>query len=392
MKQILAYLEGDKVIWIVSIFLALFSVVSVYSFIPILIKANGGSTEFYLIKHTLLVLTGFGLMYFVHRLPPRFFSKLAKFLIYLSIILLILTLFFGARVNDAGRWLEIPVINTRFQTSDIAKLALVVFLAKMLAVNKDKLGDLKKGFLPIILPAMAVVLLIFRENFSTAALVFGLTVVMLFIGKTPIKFLLLLFGSAFAGLALIILLSMAIPGLLPRVDTWMSRLENQYDGANNPREEMQINNAQLAIYNGGVIGKGPSKGELKHYIPEAYADFYYASFIEEFGFLGGFVLVLMYMILLFRSIKIGLKADKLFQTYVCIGLGLLMVFQALINMMVCTKLMPVTGQNMPLLSMGGTSTWFTCISLGIILSISRLQSQKEVKNNLNINEALKATS
>lgn len=379
-------------IWIVAIFLALLSVVSVYSFIPVLIKASGGSTEFYLIKHTLLILTGFGLMYFVHKLPPKIFSKLAKFLIYLSIILLILTLFFGARVNDAGRWLEIPVINTRFQTSDIAKLALVVFLAKMLAVNKDKLNDFKKGVLPILIPAIIVIALILRENFSTAALVFGLTLVMLFIGKTPFKYILLTIGSAVAGLVLLILISIAIPGLLPRIDTWMSRVESQYDGENNPREEMQINNAQMAIYNGGVIGKGPSKGELKHYIPEAYADFYYASFIEEFGFIGGFILVLLYMILLFRSIRIGLKAEKLFQTYVCIGLAMLMIFQALINMLVCTKLMPVTGQNMPLLSMGGTSTWFSCVSLGIILSVSRLQQTKETKNSININEALKTTA
>lgn len=392
MKKLLAYLEGDKVIWIVSILLALFSIVSVYSFIPVLISAHGGSTEFYLIKHTLLILSGFALMYFVHKIPPKIFSKLAKFLIYLSIILLILTLFFGARINDAGRWLEIPVINMRFQTSDIAKLGLMVFLSKMLAVNKDKLNDLKKGFLPIVLPSMAVVLLIFRENFSTAALIFGLVVIMLFIGKTPFKFISLLIGTAVAGIGLIILLSMAIPGLLPRVDTWMSRIENQYDGTNNPREEMQINNAQMAIYNGGIIGKGPSKGELKHYIPEAYADFYYASFIEEFGFVGGFFLVLLYMILLYRSIRIGLKADKLFQTYVAIGLSLLLISQALVNMMVCVKLIPVTGQNMPLLSMGGTSTWFTCISLGIILSISRKQFAEENKNSININEALKNTA
>lgn len=380
-KNWLKYLEGDKVLWIVTLFLGLISIVSVYSFIPVLIKANGGSTEFYLIKHTVLMLAGFVLMYFIHKMNVSFLSKLARFGIILSVVLLLLTLMFGARVNDAGRWLEIPIINTKFQTSDVAKIFLVIFIAKMLVVNRDKLNSFKEGVMPIILGVGAVCALILPENLSTAVMLFGSSLLLMFIGKVPIKNLLLIVGGAGGFFALLIAFSTVVPGVLPRIDTWKNRMFNQYDNEVDVREEMQVINAQLAIHNGGIIGKGPSKGELKHYIPEAYADFYYASFVEEFGLLGGIVLVLMYMILLFRALRIALKADKLFHTYLVVGLAIILLSQAMVNMAVCTKLIPVTGQNMPLLGMGGTSTWFACISIGIILSVSRSQEQPEKQEN-----------
>lgn len=380
-KNWLKYLEGDRVLWIVAFILGLISIVSVYSFIPVLINANGGSTEFYLIKHAVLVAAGFVLMYFIHKMNTSIFSKLAKFGLILSVVLLLLTLMFGARVNDAGRWLEIPIINTKFQTSDVAKIFLVIFVSKMLVVNRDKLNNFKEGVLPIVLGVAAVCGLILPENLSTAVMIFGACLILMFIGRVPIKNLLFIVGGAAGFFALLIAFSSVVPGVLPRIDTWKNRIFNQYDSQVDVREEMQVINAQLAIHNGGIVGKGPSKGELKHYIPEAYADFYFASFVEEFGIIGGVLLILLYLILLFRSLRIALKADKLFQTYLVVGLALILLSQAMVNMAVCTKLIPVTGQNMPLLGMGGTSTWFACISIGIILSVSRSQQKASQSDN-----------
>lgn len=380
-KHWLKYLEGDKVLWIVAFLLGLISIVSVYSFIPVLIKANGGSTEYYLIKHTILMVAGFVILYLIHKMNVVVLSKLARFGLILSVVLLLLTLMFGARINNAGRWLEIPVINTKFQTSDVAKIFLMIFVAKMLVVNRDKLNNFKEGVLPIIIGVAAICGLILPENLSTAVMLFGTCLILMFIGKVPIKNLLLIVGGAVGFLALLIAFATIVPGVLPRIDTWKNRIFNQYDSEVDVREEMQVVNAQLAIHNGGTFGKGPSKGELKHYIPEAYADFYFASFVEEFGIIGGALLILLYMILLFRALRIALKAEKQFHTYLVVGLALILLSQAMVNMAVCTKLIPVTGQNMPLLGMGGTSTWFACVSIGIILSVSRSQEQKGKQDN-----------
>jgi len=294
----------------------------------------------------------------------------------------------GVRINAAERWLEIPVLNIKFQTSDFAKVVLIVFVARMLTINRDKFHDFREGIVPILIPVGLVIGLIVTQNLSTAVLIFGLTLILFFIAKVPFKYIFGIVGGAIAAFGLMILLAKANPDLLPRLETWMNRFTSH--SSEDPRKQWQINNAMMAIDNGGLLGKGPGNGQMKHIIPEAYADFVYASFIEEFGSMGGGVLLLMYMMLLFRGIRIASKCESVFGSLMVIGLCLNLVFMAFINMAVCTKIIPVTGQNMPLISMGGTSTWFTFISLGItfislgiILSVSRSVEEEVIKQEGN---------
>ena len=381
MKNVFTYLKGDRVIWMIAIFLGLLSLVSVYSFTSILTSQHReASTEGFLFKHAITLITGFVLMYYAHNLKYTSFSKLAKMLIWVSVILLFVTLVAGATINSAGRWLVIPIINQKFQTSDLAKIVLIIYVARMLAINQDKISDFKTGVLPILIPVGLVCALILPENFSTAAMLFGLCLIMMFFGRVPFKYIIAIVGGAIGIFLLLILMAKINPELLPRLETWTNRLMN-YTSAD-PAEEWQINNAHGAIYNGGWFGQGPGNGDQKTILPQAYADFLFAAFIEEFGSIGGIGVLMLYLIFLFRTIKIASKSEKLFGTFMVVGLGLNLVFQAFVNMAVCTKLFPVTGQNMPLLSMGGTSTWFTCISIGIILSVSRsVQNEVKVEKN-----------
>lgn len=379
-KTVFSYLKGDKVIWMIALILSLFSLVSVYSFTPILVRSGDAGTESFLIKHVMMVVTGFAFMFYVHNVNFKYFSKLSQLLIWVAVILLFVTLVAGVKINSAERWLEIPLLNIKFQTSDFAKVVLIVFIARMLTINRDKLDDFKEGLFPVLLPVGLVVGLILSQNLSTAVLIFGIALLMFFIGKVPMRHIMTIVGSAIAGLALMLLLAKVNPELLPRLETWMNRFTSH--SSEDPKKQWQINNALKAIDNGGALGKGPGNGQMKHIIPEAYADFVYASFIEEFGFIGGATLLLLYLILLYRCILIAAKCDSNFGSLLVVGLCLNLVFMAFVNMAVCTKIMPVTGQNMPLISMGGTSTWFTCISLGMILSVSRsVEQESEEEQN-----------
>jgi cell division protein FtsW len=380
-KTFFTYLKGDRVIWMITILLGLLSLVSVYSFTNILtLQHKNVSTEDYLFKHVVMLVTGIILMYYAHNLKFTYYSKLSKFAIWIAAILLLLTMFLGVSINSAGRWIVIPFINLNFQTSDFAKIALIIYVARMLAINQPFIHDFKKGVLPILIPVVIICGLILPENFSTAAMVFMLCFIMMFFGRVSIKHLALIVAGAVGLFLLLVLLSKGFPELLPRLDTWSNRFFNWNES--NPAEAWQINNATGAIYNGSFFGVGPGNGTLKTILPQAYADFIYASFIEEFGLVGGASLVMLYLILFYRTIRIASKSEKVFGTFMVVGLGLHLLVQAFINMAVCTKLVPVTGQNMPLLSMGGTSTWFTCLSIGIILSVSRsVTDEVEVKIN-----------
>ncbi len=384
MKTMFSYLRGDKVIWMITLVLILCSFVSVYSFTPILTQGGLG-TEGFLLKHVVMVLSGLVLMFYAHNVSFKYYSKISQLGIWAAIILLFVTLIAGVNINSAGRWLVIPIINQKFQTSDFAKIMLLIYVARMLSVNRDKLHSFKEGVLPILIPVVLVCGLILPENFSTAAMLFGLCLLMMFIGRVPIKHLALIVGVCVAALGLIGLLAIENPELLPRLDTWINRVTNFQE--DDHRQQWQINNAMMAIDNGGMFGKGPGNGQLKHILPQAYADFVFASFIEEFGFIGGAFLLMLYLILLYRVVRIASLCEKNFGSLMAIGLCLNLVFMAFVNMAVCTRLVPITGQNMPLISMGGTSTWFTCISLGIILSVSRSsepeESKDKSKNNLN---------
>jgi cell division protein FtsW len=378
MREYLKYLKGDPIIWIITLLMMGFSLVTVYSFVPILVKIEGGTPFSYLFKHFIYVVLAFVAMYFVHRVNPKHISQLTKFGYYLAIGMLVFTWFFGVEVNGAGRWIRIPFVSLTFQSSDFAKLALLMYVAKLLVRKKDKLDNWKEGIFPIMLPIIVICGLIVKDNFSTAFMLFALSMVLLFIGRVPFLKLTSM-GIAIIGLAgLILVLHLSLPQLniLPRYDTWKNRITNRATSDENNLENAQANNAKLAIHNGQFIGQGVGDGKLKEYLPEAYADFYYASFVEEFGLVLSAILVLAYLILLFRIIKFALATDDLFQSYTSLAIGIHLLSQSSINMLVCTGVFPVTGQNMPFLAMGGSALIMACVSIGIIQSFAYQQYKK----------------
>lgn len=390
MKEYIKYLKGDRVIWIITLLMLAFSLVSVYSFVPILVKIEGGTPFKYLFKHFIYVLIAFFTMFWLHKRDPKYFSRIAKFGYYVAIGLLIFTFFFGTKVNDAGRWIKIPFVGLTFQSSDFAKLALILTVSRLLVVKKDLLNSWKEGFLPVMIPIFVICGLIFKDNFSTAALLFMVSLTILFIAKVPFGKLSVVFGVGIVIMSMAIAVHKLIPSinLLPRYQTWENRITNLGEGEKNILANAQSLNAQLAIYNGGVIGQGVGDGKLKEYLPEAYADFYYSSFVEEFGFIAALFLVFLYLILFYRILQIGIKSEKLFETYVCLGIGVLILTQASVNMLVCTGIFPVTGQNMPLLAMGGSALIMTAVSLGIVQSIAYQQNKNNSSDEeLESNEA-----
>lgn len=386
MQNIFKYLKGDSVIWIVTILFLGLSMVSVYSFVPILVKTEGGSPFGYLFKHVIYISIGFAVMYWIHRQEPKYIEKLSKFIFYVAIALLIFTFFFGVRVNDASRWVRVPIIGLTFQSSDFAKLALVIFVSRRLVSKREYFDSWKSSFVSIVLPILAICGLIAKDNFSTAAIIFFVALLLLFVGKFPITKILGIIGTGIVSLFLIVLSHLALPAMniLPRFDTWMNRFFKAYGEGGASVENMQAINAKLAIHNGGYTGVGVGDGDLKHYTPEAYADFFYSSFVEEFGLISAVILIFLYLILFYRILRIGLNAKNLFETYLSIGIGLLLLTQAMVNMFVCTGIMPVTGQNMPFLAMGGSAMVMSCVSLGIVLSIAHKNNPNgDAENSIN---------
>lgn len=382
MKNVLTkYFKGDTVIWVISLVLLGMSLLTVYSFVPILVKIEGGTPFKYLFKHIIYVAIGVFVMRWIHKKDPVFFSKFARFGFYVAIALLIFTFFFGTKVNDAGRWIKIPFVGLTFQSSDFAKLALIIYVSKLLDRKKDLLHSWKDGFWPIMFPIIVICGLIVKDNFSTAAIVFALSLTLLFIGRVPFGKLFSLIAGGILLFSLVIVVHKAAPSLnlLPRYETWENRLFNRFDETKDIVDNAQALNAELAIYNGGIFGQGVGDGKLKEYIPEAYADFYFSSFVEEFGFISALILILAYLILLYRIIRIALKSDKFFETYMLLGIGILILTQASVNMLVCTGVFPVTGQNMPLLAMGGSGLIMTCVALGIVQSVAYSQQKKTEK-------------
>lgn len=382
MREYLKYLKGDGVIWIITLLMLAFSLVSVYSFVPILVKIEGGTPFKYLFKHFIYVLIGFGVLFWLHKKDPKYISQLSKFGFYLGIALLIFTFFFGTKVNDAGRWIRIPFVGLTFQSSDFAKLALLIYVSRLLVKKNDQLNSWKEGFWPVITPIIIMCGLIVKDNFSTAAILFAISLSLLFLGRVPLSKIFLVIGGGVVLLGLVIGLHKAAPDLniLPRYETWENRILNKMENENDVLSNAQALNAELAIYHGSIFGQGVGDGKLKEYLPEAYADFYYASFVEEFGLISAIVLVMLYLILLFRIIRIGLRSDRLFETYACLGIGILLLTQASVNMLVCTGVFPVTGQNMPLLAMGGSALIMTCVAIGIVQSIAYRQDKEKEKN------------
>lgn len=372
MDYIFTKLRGDKWIWIIVILLSIWSLLAVYSSVGTLAYKEGKGTEMYLFKHLFIVAAGLVLMYLSHKLDYRYYAGISKLLMVITIPLLLYTLIFGNEVNDASRWLTIPVINQTFQTSDLAKLALITFLARMLSRKQEEIKDVKKSFIPIMGAVCAVFVLIAWANLSTAVMLFGVSVLLLLIGRVSFKQIATVcVGGGF------LLLLVIFTG--PRKATYISRLNGffqseQVDGERTSFQDdknYQANNAKIAIATGEMFGKGLGNSVQRNVLPHPYSDFIFAIIIEEYGTLGGAVLLFLYVALMYRCIRIVTMSPKAFGAFLAAGLGFSLTIQALANMAVAVGLGPVTGVPLPLVSMGRTSILFTNIALGIILSVSR---------------------
>jgi cell division protein FtsW len=390
-NRIYKYLHGDRPIWTMVLLLALWSILLVYSSVVTLAyKYHGGNAIFYVFKHALFVGTGFGLIYIIHRINYRYFSRIAQLLIWIVIPLLALTLLLGVNVNNASRWLTIPFINQSFQTSDLAKLALIMFVARTLAQKKDDLKDFSGTFVPMMGVVLLVIGLILPANLSTAVVLLATSLLLMFMAGVKVKHLLTLVPLAISAIAIIIILAKTSPDFFPRFETWNNRIENFISGEGNSDGNYQTDQAKIAIATGGFMGKGPGNSTQRNFLPSSYSDFIYAIIVEEYGFLGGLVIILLYMALLYRSLRIVQQVKGSFAAYLVLGLSFSLVIQGMINMGVNVGLLPVTGQTLPLISNGGTSFWFTSISLGIILSVSRSIQEEEKVESLKQNRYVQA--
>ncbi|SHE90134.1 cell division protein FtsW [Psychroflexus salarius] len=379
MQQLFSHIKGDKSIWAIVALMAIFSFMPVFSASSNLAYLNGGdgNTISYLIKHFIHLGLGFGLMYAVHKVPLHYFKGISLIMLPLVIVLLIITLAQGTTIGgaNASRWISIPIVNLSFQTSSLAGVVLLVYVARYLAKYKERDLKFKQSLVSLWLPVFAVVGLVLPANFSTAALLFFMVILVVYIGKYPLKYLGFILGIGLVMLSIFVLTAKAFPGLFPnRVDTWMSRIENfsEPDGD----EQYQVEKAKIAIATGGLTGNGIGKSVQRHFLPQSSSDFIYAIVVEEMGLFGGLGVVLAYLLLLFRISIVASKSSNLFGKLITIAVGLPIIFQALINMSVAVELLPVTGQTLPLISSGGSSIWMTCISIGIILSVSNKEDNQ----------------
>ncbi|WP_298766230.1 FtsW/RodA/SpoVE family cell cycle protein [uncultured Polaribacter sp.] len=377
MSKIFQHIKGDRAIWAIVAALAIFSFMPVYSASTNLVYVVGnGSTFGHLIKHATLLLFGFLIIYGVHRIPYRYFSGGSAIMLPVVFILLIVTLAQGTTIGgaNASRWIRIGGVG--FQTSTLAGLVLMVYVARYLAKNKEKPILFKESLLQLWLPVGLILIVILPANFSTTAIIFMMVLVLCFIGGYPLKYISFILGAGIVALLFFVLIAKAFPDAMPnRVQTWQSRIESfSKEGS---KEAYQVEKAKIAIATGGTFGVGPGKSVQKNFLPQSSSDFIYAIIVEEFGLFGGVVLILVYFLLLFRVFVVLKKTTTIFGTLLVIGAGLPIVFQATINMAVATNLFPVTGQTLPLVSSGGTSIWMTCIALGMILSVSASKEETE---------------
>ena len=389
---LLSKTKGDKVIWAIVVVLALVSMLAVYSSTGLLAYKYNRGTEVYLFKQVMFTAVGLGIIYFSHRVNYTLWSRVARILFMVSIPLLVYTLFFGLKLNEGSRWIRLPIINLTFQTSDLAKLSLFMFLSRLLSKKQDVIKDFKKGYIPVIIPVGIVCVLIAPANLSTALLTGATSMLLLFIGRVSTKHLLMTIGVALIPVALLVLLAVGfydkkeekcseLPFFLhiARVPTWISRVQNFiYDSKQVDKDEnYQINQSKIAIAKGGLLGLGPGNSQTRNFLPHPYSDFIFAIIIEEYGLAGGGFLIFIYLLFLLRSIKIFKKCPYAFGAFLALGLSFTLVIQALINMAVTVNLFPVTGVTLPLVSMGGSSFLFTCLAIGIILSVARNVEQLE---------------
>ncbi|RKE52553.1 FtsW/RodA/SpoVE family cell cycle protein [Sphingobacterium detergens] len=384
LQNIMSKLKGDRWIWIIVIILSGWSLLAVYSSVGTLAYKEGKGTEMYLLKHFSIIAIGFILMYLSHKLDYRYYAGISKILMGITIPLLLFTLLFGSSVNQASRWLTIPGTGMTFQTSDLAKLSLIVFLARMLSRKQEEIKDVKKAFLPIMGSVCGVFVLIAWANMSTAVMLFGVSVLLLLIGRISFKQIAIVSAG-------VVLLGIIVVSVGPRRATYYSRVKSFFgvekkDDATpvsfQDDKNYQANNAKIAIATGGLFGKGPGNSVQRNVLPHPYSDFIYAIIIEEYGTVGGVILLFLYLAFMYRCIRIVTMSPKAFGTFLAAGLGFSLTIQALANMAVAVGLGPVTGVPLPLVSMGGTSILFTSVALGIILSVSRNIEELKGKEQL----------
>lgn len=385
MKSLFNNLKGDRLIWSIAALLAIFSFLPVYSAASNLAYVSGdGNTFGFFIKHFMHLFLGFSIMYGIHKIPYRYFRGLSMVMLPVVVVLLVVTMMQGTTIDgaNASRWIQIPIVNMSFQTSTLAMVVLMVYVSRYMSKIKDQKITFKESILPLWMPVFLILILILPANFSTAAIMFAMVVMLVFLGGYPIRYLAVIIGAGVLSLALFVLVAKAFPDAMPnRVDTWMSRIES-FTNDEVTEEDYQIEKAKIAIASGGIKGVGPGKSLQKNFLPQSSSDFIYAIIVEEYGLIGGLVLMVSYLWLLFRIVIVAQKSETIFGKLLVLGVGLPIIFQALINMAVAVQLFPVTGQTLPLISSGGTSIWMTCLSVGIILSVSvKREEIKEQEEN-----------
>ncbi len=373
-RGIFDILQGDRGIWIIVFILGIFSLFAVYSATGTLAyKQFGGNTQYFLLRHSVFMLLSLGVMYLIHMVRYTRLLRLSKLLFYIAIPLLIYTIVGGMTLNQASRWITVPVLNLSFQTSDFAKLALMMYLATLIASKQQVIHDVKKGFQRVVVPILLVTVLILPSDFSTAALIFVSSIILLYIGRVQMKHLLSLAGIGILALTFFILIVM-VSDSESRIGTWKSRIESYIDDDGG---SFQSNQAKIAIASGGIMGKGLGHSVQRNILPHPYSDFIFAIIIEETGLIGAFIIIFLYLILFYRTAAIVKQCKRVGPALLVAGMMILMVMQAFVHMGVSVGILPVTGQTLPFVSMGGTSLLISSVQMGIILSVSRsLQKEK----------------
>lgn len=380
MLKIINSLKGDKVIWAFVSLLALFSFMPVFSASTNLayMRHGSGNAFTYLVKHLAHIFIGFIIIYQIHKIPYHYFKRLSSIALPIVWMLLIYTLVKGTVIDgaNASRWIQIPFVGISFQTSTLAAIVLYVFVARYLSKTVNTKPSFKESLIELWLPVFITLVFILPANFSTAALIFAMVIMLAFVGKYPLKYIALILGAGIVALTFFILVVKAFPDAFPnRVDTWMSRIDSFTAKDSENKDDYQIEKAKIAIASGGIYGLGPGKSVQKNFLPQSSSDFIYAIIVEEYGLIGGLGILSLYLLLLFRFVVAAHKANSIFGKLLVIGLGFPIVFQAMINMCVAVELLPVTGQTLPLISSGGSSIWMTSIALGIILSVTKKEEE-----------------
>jgi cell division protein FtsW len=374
-ERLRKYFKGDGVIWALLVVLSIMSLLAVYSStFTLAYQYRSGHVGYYLFKHIIFIFFGFIVVYITHLVPYRYYSRISQLLVIISVPLLLVTLFFGRSINDASRWLILPGTGVTFQTSDLAKLALIMYVARLLSLKQGNIRSFKDAFQPIIIPVLIICGLIMPANLSTAVILFTVSVILMFVGRIRFRYIALLCTGV--ALLIAILIGIAVKSDWEgRWATWRNRIVHHVEQES--ESNYQAEQAKIAIATSGILGKGPGNSMQRNFLPQPYSDFIFAIIIEEYGLTGGMFVILLYLVLLYRAGLLVRGSTRTFSAFLAFGLALMLVLQAMVNMAVAVGILPVTGQPLPMISMGGTSILFTSAAIGIILSVSQgIQKQK----------------